>query len=209
MSRDNRIFFKGDLFPHAEWAQLLALYGAKQSPLDDLDRRHAITHRWWFVTADESTLILTLKDLKQARGRHYFPDGYRWVIGLHAHTGTSTEWFIYAFPMIAAVRLSDTIFMDGHANGFVTCDLDGIVLRAERVVPTRCDVEKLAEFGYVDGTSMWPSVIERRTGAPPSRQTREVARRFCIEADADFYPEIGRPNRRMHTERRWLGFFKR
>jgi hypothetical protein len=209
MSRDNSIFFKGDTFPHAEWAKLLALYGAKQSPIDDLDRRHRITHKWWFPTADESVVHLDLKDLKDILGRYYFPDGYRWRIGIHASTGTSTEWFIYAIPIIAAVRFSDTIFMDGHSNGFVTCDLDGILLRAERVVPTRCDVEKLAEFGYIDGTSMWPSVVEERATAPPSPQTREVALRFCTEANADFYPEIGRPNnQRMHTERRWLDFFK-
>jgi hypothetical protein len=84
--------------------------------------------------------------------------------------------------------------MDGHSNGFVTCDLDGILLRAERVVPTRCDIEKLTEFGYIDGTSMWPSVVEKRAVAPPSPQTQEVALRFCKEANADFYPEIGRPN---------------
>ena len=200
MSRDSHIFFTGDVFPHTAWSELLALYGASERPIDDLDRRHRITHNWWFSTADESGVCLTLREYSPEL-RDCFPKGYRWRVSIHASTGTTSEWFIYAIPILAAVRFPETIFLD---FSFVTCDVEGILLRAARVVPTRCNVEELIRFGYVDGESMWPTVLAERKAHPPTEETRNVARQFCVDSKTDFYPEIGKPNSRpMSSEREW------
>jgi hypothetical protein len=201
MSRDSHIFFTGDAFPHLAWSELLALYDASERPIDNFDRKRRITHKWWFPTADESEVHLTLRELSLER-RDCFPRGFRWRVSIHASTGTTSEWFIYAIPILAAVRFPDTIFCD---YSFVTCDLEGILLRAARVVPTRCDVEKLTRFGYIDGDSMWPTVLSERKAHPPTEQTREAARQFCADDKyAEFYPEIGNPNNQpMHAEGWW------
>jgi hypothetical protein len=200
VSRDSHIFFTGDAFPHPTWSELLALYDASERPIDDFDRRRRITHKWWFPTADESGVHLTLRELSPER-RDCFPRGFRWCVSIHASTGTTSEWFLYAIPILAAVRFPDTIFLD---YCFVTCDVEGILLRAARVVPTRCKVEDLVKFGYTDGETMWPAVLSERKAPPPTEQTREAARQFCVESNAGFYPEIGKPNsQRMHSEGKW------
>lgn len=146
MSRDNDVFFKEEFFPHEEWQELLRMYNAIEQPVDDLDSRHLIARRWWIATPDASGVAIDLGKL--AAYRHSFPDGYHWRISIHASTGTLAEWFLYAIPIIASTKFSDTIFWDPHPpNGFVTCETNGIVHRAGKVVPTRCPLELLAHFG--------------------------------------------------------------
>jgi hypothetical protein len=191
MSRDSHIFFTGDSFPHTAWSELLALYDASEEAIDGFDRRRRIVRRWCLPTADESQVYVDLREFEPGL-RVCFPKGYRWRVRIHASTGTSSEWFLYAIPILAGVRFRDTIFLD---YCFVTCDLDGILLRASRVVPTRCDVADLARFGYIDGDSMWPSVLTERKVRPPTERTQEIARQYCCEK-TEFYPEIGSPHGR-------------
>lgn len=190
MSRDNDIFFNTETFPHKEWMDLLALYDAVERPIDDLDRKHLITHKWWIPTADNSGVHLDLKKLNP--DRHIYPKGYRWRIGIHASTGTLSEWFLYAIPIIACVRFTDTIFWDPHPPiGFVTCDVDGIVQRAETVVPTRCKVKLLSRYGYTDGKTMWPTALSDRSVSVPAEMTQQVALAYCKELEADFFRSSG------------------
>lgn len=209
MSRDNSIFFREPDFPHAAWADLLSLYDSAAHPIDELDSKHLITHKWTIQTRDGRVLWIDLMRLDPSR--HSFPRGYHWRIGLHCHSGIP-NWLLYAIPILACVRFSNVILWDPHPpKGFVSCEAEGILRRAREVVPTRCDPDDLVLHGYSNNQDpMWPCVIEKQTFTSADPETRNAAEVFCREMRADFGEPITdlANSKRIHAARRWLGFLK-
>ena len=144
MSRDNTIFYMGNEFPSVEWAAILAEFDAESYPVKDLDRRWGASQRWCLDGVDGQIYVDLINAIS---GLHLAPPNCQWMIAIHCngHIGIQ-HWFLYSLPILAVSRLGNSILFDPHfPNPGAACTLAGIEHRMHAVLPSRCNIERIAE----------------------------------------------------------------